>query len=370
MRPFHLLRIFVVGAIAITVLLLATIKRVVPEASACGGFFSRTASRPSLALERVLLIFDEAQSREHLIRQVTFRAGNETFGFVVPTPSRPEVASVKRAPFDALQTSYPFARPKYDGVPGGRGKGQGFGSGHGRLGVRVLEKTKVGSFTAFVLAADDEEALSSWLKDNGLKSAPEAKRWLAHFVMMKFYFVAMRYEPPNKEDSKADGKTKASDQGKVPSSGVVRQPPVKAETVRMSFSTPVPYYPYLEPPRPIGVAKSERALELWLIARQPVVPVAVVSERGVTRWVQPMKEGAFYDGEPMRRRLAITLRGELEKLLPKGPVVMQTFQDQKSSRAGFDDVLFAPKKRRTLTAEQKTKLQSLLPILDPSLLDR
>ena len=72
-------------------------------AEACGGFFAkRGTARPSLALERVLITHDRATGQQHFIRQVSFRAGSERFGFVVPTPSRPKVAAVEKPPFDQL----------------------------------------------------------------------------------------------------------------------------------------------------------------------------------------------------------------------------------------------------------------------------
>src|SRR4051812_5123164 len=73
------------------------------SARACGGFFGKGVlspeRRPSLAYEQVLLIHDREAGREHFIREVAFRRAQETFGFVVPTPTRPEVARVSTSPF-------------------------------------------------------------------------------------------------------------------------------------------------------------------------------------------------------------------------------------------------------------------------------
>jgi hypothetical protein len=68
----------------------------------------------------------------------------------VPTPTLPEVAAVEKNPFTRLRERFPFAS-------GGHGIGKGYGSaGFGGTGggtVEVLSVEKVGSFTAFVLAA-------------------------------------------------------------------------------------------------------------------------------------------------------------------------------------------------------------------------
>ena len=90
--------------------------------------------------------------------------------------------------------------------------------GHGGGGgVTILDIQKVGSFTAFVLAADDAGALAKWLKDNGLVSSPETDPWLAHYVKAKFYYVAMRYDPPKEGAKDAAKKAPNDPTAKLPS---------------------------------------------------------------------------------------------------------------------------------------------------------
>jgi hypothetical protein len=82
------------------------------DVNACGGFFTRrvleSERRPSLAYEQTLIIFDAEKRREHFVREVVFRTSREPFGFVVPTPSKPEVAKVAPSPFAKLRESFPF----------------------------------------------------------------------------------------------------------------------------------------------------------------------------------------------------------------------------------------------------------------------
>lgn len=319
-----------------------------PQARACGGFFSARLlspeQRPSLSREKVLLIHDDAAMRQHFIREVAFRRASEPFGFVVPTPTRPEVAAVEHTPFTKLRERFPFAHAR---LPS-RGYGFGGGSmgGGSSRGVEVLAVERVGSFTAFVLAANDAEALATWLRDNQLVSAPETERWLAHYVRMGFFYVAMRYEPP-----KSGATSKA----------------VTAETIRISFDTPLPYYPYLEPELADAPAKQDepRLLELWVVGRTAVVPVALREHDGEQRWLSPFARGL--DSQPSRRALAFVLRDELESLLPSGELVVQTFQDQKRSRVGWSDIVFAPAQARPLAPAQRDALLPLLGSLDPAL---
>jgi hypothetical protein len=329
----------------------AVLTTIQSDASACGGFFSRSTlegpRRPSLAYEQTLIVFDDQKQRQHFIREVAFKTSNEAFGFVVPTPTRPDVGAVKHSPFAELRRRFPFRRDPVGSF--GKGAGSGFGSGAprgGGGGVTVLEKKTVGSFTAFVLAADDEKALASWLKKHQLVSTPEADVWLAHYVKMKFFYVAMRYNPPK--------------------GGVKATSSVSAETMRISFDTPVAYYPYFEPNPPKGVSGTEqRMLELWFASARQAVPVAARTESSAAKWVRPMAEGVQHANA--RGALDAALSTDA-KLLPEGEIQVQTFMDQKRSRAGFGDVLFVAKEKRALSDEQKQKLGPLLPILDPSLM--
>ena len=325
-----------------------------PGAAACGMMFHVRAisaeQRPSLAREKVLIIHDAARGQQHFIREVAFRRADQPFGFVVPTPTRPEVAKVDRNPFTRLRARFPFATPK--------SPAPGFGSSFGSRGLRtnsggveVLAVDEVGSFTAFTLAATDAGALATWLADNQLSSTPATDLWLAHYVRMGFYYVAMRYDPP------ANARV-----------GV--NAPIVAETVRISFASPVAYYPYFEP-APEHPEQSERLLELWYVGTEAVVPVARHADpdqpESPPRWVRPLASGK--DRGDARGELEAAMYDDLEPLLPKGELLVQTFQDQKLRRSGYQDILFAFAAARPWTAEQQTALAPLLGVLDPGLIE-
>ncbi|MBX7080216.1 MAG: DUF2330 domain-containing protein [Nannocystaceae bacterium] len=314
---------------------------------ACGGFFTKRLTaerRPSLAYEQVVIVHDAAKNREHFIREVAFRRAQEPFGFVVPTPTRPEVDKVHPSLLKDFRIDFPFESIARGLGIVGMGYGTGSGVGFGGRGVTVLEEKKVGSFTAFVLAADDSAALSGWLEQHGLSTTPPGDAWLAHYVAMKFFYVAMRYDPP--QHAKGEGT-------------------LAAETMRISFDTPVPYYPYLEPATPPGIVADERLLDLWVVSSAKVVPLAVRERDDERTWIRPLREGASH------RDARTTLEGlaALEGLLPEGELVVQTFQDQKRSRAGIGDILFAPAQQTELSADDRAALGTMLAILDPALLE-
>ena len=346
-------------------------------AEACGGMFraAQTApeQRPSLSREKVLLIHDAERGRQHFVREVAFRRATEPFGFVVPTPARPEVEAVEHTPFSILRRSFPFVAPELN-TEGGGGGGSGYGRGSGG-GVTVLEQKAVGSFTAFVLAASDAQALAKWLADNELVSSPEADRWLAHYVELDFFYVAMRYDPkPAPAQEKAPPVPSY-----VPPAPVSEQlEPVTAETIRISFDTPLPYYPYLEPETPEGMPHREgsqiapraepRLMELWYVGSEAVMPIAVHEHEGARQWVRPLAEGA--GAEDARQLLGELLEHEpkLAPLLPEGALIVQTFQDQKRVRDGFADIVFAPREPHTFSDAQRAALAPLLALLDPELI--
>ena len=295
------------------------------KALACAIFLSaRAAPLPTLAHEQVLIIYEG--EREHVIREVTFGRADRPLGFVVPTPSRPEVAAVADPPFDALAEGFAFTpRPQAR-----------MGAGRGTDGLTVLEVSRVGSFEAFVLEAHDAAALSSWLVTQRLVDDPASAAWVSGYVDLGFLFVAMRYEPR-------------------PGQAGDKKP---AETIRISFSTPRAYYPYREPERE---GSSERLLDLWVVASEPLAPVAFADGR----WINPFQPGQTHSRA--REALAKALDARLAALLPPGELGVQTFVDQKSARRGYGDVVFVPTRKEAIDPAKKARLSRFVPLLDPSL---
>lgn len=318
------------------------------DADACGGFGRLGSSAPSVAVERVLLVHDEAKGVEHFIREVAFSSVKETFGFVVPTPSKPTVAKVDDIDWARLDRDHPFSMDKGIGS-------LGYGSGSGRLGgaggVKVLEHKRVGSFASYVLEAGSGEAMKKWLSENRFQTTPASQAWLDHYIRLGFTFVALRFEPQLAKETRAKNGDFDFARG-------------GAETVRISFETPVPYYPYREPDA--GDGGIDRMLALWLLTSSPKVPVALREEgpnREKTSYVRPWREGIrtlLTEGAP-----PLVGPKTWKATVPAGPLVLQTFEDQKRSRRGFGDVVLVPEKATVLDADAVAKRQRMLALLDP-----
>lgn len=316
-------------------------------AHACGVFARKLApeERPSLSREKVLIVHDRESGVEHFVREVVFDRAATPLGFVVPTPTRPTVHAMKKTPFTELRKSFPF-RPIARGLGTvGRG-GSGSSAGFGGMGVQVLDVEQVGSFKAFVLEATDEAALATWLADNEFDAPPEAASWLRRYVELGFYYVALRYEPPKRGADK--GHTR-----------------LDAETLRITFETPLPYYPYLEPQAPGRSDDEPRLLEVWYAGAEPMVPVAVRDHEGARSWVRPWRAGERYDDA--RDKLLGAAKMQLAGLLPDGPLQLQTFQDQKRLRDGFGDVVLVPETMQPLKPERREALATFVSLLDPTL---
>lgn len=312
---------------------------------------------PRPADEQVLMVWDQKTQVEHFVRQVRFSDAKEPFGFVVPTPSRPTLHEIDQEPWDLLVGR---CNPKWSGS--GMGFGIGLGSigaiGHGLGGggrglgapppVTVLEEKQLGDFKAFVLEANDAKGFSAWLKKNQFKSTPELEAWLNHYIELKFYFVALRYEGSKKQ---------------APKPGEEPQAELISKTVHISFKTANPYYPYLEPLAPKGTDRAkERKLQVWFVSDWVMQPVARYWGEGEASGslVRPWTEAYPCDGAV--EDLGKQLKGVLGEST-SGKKRLQVFADLKTSREGYGDVLLVPPEPHACSIEcmaQRGQLAKLL----------
>jgi hypothetical protein len=319
------------------------------DAGACGLFGARGI--PRIGVEEALIVFDPAAGREHFIREIRFRSADESFAFVVPVPSAPEVARVDSRVFDHLRSDWSFKRvndpaPSSYHAPGGDwgelglgaigtiGHGAGTGGGSGR-GVSVVSQERIGRFSVAVLKGADPDALGGWLKEQKFSSSRVSRAWLSVYARLGFHFVAFRHEKPARED---------------PSE-------MLSETVRISFPTPQPYYPYREPDPPEGgVASLDRGLRVWLISPSPYRPVAVHDEEGQRFFKRPWEEGMRADAA--RGALRDPYLASL--LPPRERFWVQTFVDLKISRRNWGDTVLVPDAPETYSDDDRARRRPLL----------
>lgn len=269
----------------------------------------------SILSEDAVIVWDAANKLEHFIRRADFQTDAAGFGFIVPTPTEPELAEAKAVIFDRLAG---LVRPRHVVqtehrgfeltstlsyfLLGARDASPGAGAGP----VVVLQHVAVAGYDAVVVEASDPAALSRWLAANGYAERDSLTEWATPYVEQRWKFTAFKL-------AKEEGAT-----------GMATAP------VRMTFSTDTPVYPYREPADLRDSDGSEpRALRVFFI--------------GEHRYAGELADGTAW---PAQTKYAAALPwASIGDLLPDGfevrELYLTAFVDQSSPRPGTADLLFS-----------------------------
>lgn len=172
----------------------------------------------TLAAEKALIVWDADKKVEHFIRQASFSGKAKDFGFIVPTPTKPDVAAVDAAAFDRL------ARVVAESLRAEtRAADSAKSEDSGAAGIEVLERLRVGDYEATIVKATDGKAMNDWLKSNGYHSRPAMESWLDHYAKKSWIFTALKFV---REPGSTEKETSA---------------------LRLSFKADEPFYPYKMP---------------------------------------------------------------------------------------------------------------------------
>ncbi len=180
--------------------------------------------------QNVIIIWDAASKTQHFIRRASFKSEADDFGFLVPSPTQPELSESGNEAFPFLGK---LTAPTVITLPRTLGGGCGCAAamhdapaaGHG-LWVKVLEEKVVAGFHAAVLETNSSADLVKWLKDNGYNFSPEVEAWAKPYVDAGWKITALKVA---KDKDEKDKKT------------------VAASALRMTFKTDRPLFPYREP---------------------------------------------------------------------------------------------------------------------------
>jgi len=202
--------------------------------------------------QTVLIIWDAATKTQHFIRRASFKSDADDFGFLVPSPSQPQLSESGNEAFPYLQK---LTEPEVITRKANHGMGCGCASGSADkrdkdkavgANVRVLEEKVVAGFNAVVLEADSADALTDWLKEHGYAYSPEVAAWAKPYVDQGWKITALKVAKESKE-----GKD------------------VSAAALRLSFKTERPLFPYREPDTKSAaelLSAKQRLLRIYFLA--------------------------------------------------------------------------------------------------------
>ena len=234
--------------LVLAVLALTTVSVVTPADACCPA---PPSGRPVVnADQTVILVWDANKKMEHFVRRASFKSDADDFGFLVPTPSKPELAEAGDGAFPALAK---ITAPEIIKRPA---PSAGCGS-CARLGVKsapapaaqsvtVLEEKTVAGFHASVLEAKSSGDLVAWLKEHGYAFSPEVEAWAKPYVDGGWKITALQVAKTDKAEAR-----------------------VAAGSLRISFATEAPLFPYREPASTAAAKKlgaSDRLLRIYLLS--------------------------------------------------------------------------------------------------------
>lgn len=178
--------------------------------------------------EEAIILYDAVTKTEHFIRRADFRTRAKDFGFLVPTPTKPDLGETTAEIFSALASA---TAPRH--VPSGRvhrivrkrNEPTAAAGDAAPRGPEILDEKKgLAGYDLVVLRAEDLDGLKKWLEDREYDARPALMDWLKWYVDNRWIITAFKVS--KKPDAEFDRWAKA---------------------VRMSFSTDAPFYPYREP---------------------------------------------------------------------------------------------------------------------------
>lgn len=322
----RLLLIFVVALMALLPLVEAT--------TACAPVL-KSGATADIADESALIIWDKATKTQHFIRRASFVTDAADMGFLVPTPSEPEIKKADEEVFKMLEkVTAPKVitkkrdRQHYNEMRYGHKTMVAHGGSAPSRGeeVRVLGEGRVDSLKYAILQATNATALEDWLTKNGYISRPDLRTWLNDYVAKKWIITAFRFE-------------------KKPEAGTseVKPDPTTAtelavSSIRMTFTTNEPFYPYSEPFDQRAVrhhfgGSSGRLLRVFFV--------------GTERVYGSLADGNYWPNSiPWANPLPSDSRTEMLKLLglPNETAPQQAylteFEDRQSPRPATADLQF------------------------------
>ena len=312
---------------ALPLLLLAPLLALAPQRLEGCAAVGPDGGRFDALSESAVVVWDEATKTQHFIRRGQFRGTGYDFGFLVPTPTKPELAVADAGLFAELaRVTAPKTETRVSYSIGGCAGAPAMATADvGPAGGLTVEVKKVGEYDAATLgfvvgkggdAAGGAAEIAAWLKKHGYSFSPSLAAWLKPYVERQWLVTAFRVSAPKPADPPKDSKTHT----------------VPLAPIRMSFRTERPFYPYREPAemRDEEAAQQARSLRVYFVGG--VRFAGKLGDAGSwpakTVWANKL-------GDADRTALAAAM-------LPAGELWLTEFEDYSRPRPGTDEVYFEP----------------------------
>ena len=258
--------------------------------------------RIDIVEESAVIVWDPATKTQHFIRRATFQGDARDFGFLVPTPTAPQLAAVGDDIFDVLieKTRRPVidrTRREIDWTFFMTDK-DAAETTTGIAPVEVVQTTKVAGYEAVVLDASDAKALVDWLQQHDYATTPQLEAWLDAYIRQRWMITAFKIDKSQSDIA-------------------------RTEAVKMSFTTERPFFPYREPPSD----NANRVLRIFFLGAERVTgTIGDAFWAGIPEWSNTIDD-AF--------------RARLEKSAGVAiPARLSSFIDI-GSRSAIDDLFFS-----------------------------
>ena len=317
--------------------LIAILAAIPAPAHACAAI-GPEGSRIEITAEAALIVWDEANKTEHFIRRASFESSAYDFGFLVPTPSLPEVEESDDEVFTRLAD---ITKPKIEYrtkiATMGCGMSMKYAAGEAAAkhdGLEILQVKRVGDHDLVSLrfnpkagtAEQGSQALADWLVRFGYGFGQYLKEWVEPYVKNDWVITAFRIAG----EPQATGKSNNH---------------LRAKPVRLSFKTERPIYPYREPAdqRDPSSAHQPRMLKVYFAADKRFNGTIGDGNTwpGRTVWSDKLQDG---------ERLDVIAKAKLPANAGPAQWTLTEFEDRSSPRPGTDEVWFAPSPDQTAVA--------------------
>jgi hypothetical protein len=230
-----------------------------------GGFFPDSMSFDLYeSAQRAVILYGNSTGNctgnytEHLILSVSFEGDAEHFAWVIPVPSKPEIAVTDAELFWELSD---FTATEFPGGGGGFGCFYYGATPPPGDGVDVIEEQVVGPYATAILSATNATALADWLNANGYIFPEDGEAIVGEYIEKEWYFVATKINAVDEET------------GYALAEGTI-------EPIVLSFSSNVTVYPLLIS----SLSATEPQVLLYVFADHIMVPDQYPLHFGYGNW--------------------------------------------------------------------------------------